>query len=217
MPAGSGVVLRGEPRSSGGGRIRRWRIGSSRSKASAMHCCSSRPTSWLTRILSVGGRVLRRRIGASVLRPSRLGRPPRHQRRTQKAVAVAGSQWIPRDPQPKIEGKFCTIVGGVVSPLLANVFLHYVVDLWVHQWRRRAAAGQVIIFRYADDLVLGCEHEADARRLLAELQDRLAQFGLSLHEGKTRLIEFGRFAAQRRAAAGQRRPETFDFLGFTHY
>src|SRR3954449_6600884 len=107
--------------------------------------------------------------------------------------------------------------GSVISPILANVFLHYAVDLWVHRWRRRLAAGQVIICRYADDLVIGCQHEAEARQLLAELKDRLAQFGLSLHEGKTRLIEFGRFATERRAAAGQRRPETFDFLGFTHY
>src|SRR3954451_25032155 len=103
--------------------------------------------------------------------------------------------------------------GSGISPILANVFLHYAVDLWVHRWRRRSAAGQVIICRYADDLVIGCQHEAEARQLLAELKDRLAQFGLSLHEGKTRLIEFGRFATERRAAAGQRRPETFDFLG----
>src|SRR5579871_5627977 len=107
--------------------------------------------------------------------------------------------------------------GSGISPILANVFLHYVVDLWVHQWRRRRAAGQVIVCRYADDMVLGCEFETDGKQLLADLKDRLAQFGLSLHGGKTRLIEFGRFAACNRAAAGQRRPETFDFLGFTHY
>jgi group II intron reverse transcriptase/maturase len=107
--------------------------------------------------------------------------------------------------------------GSGISPILANVFLHYAVDLWVHRWRRRSAAGQVIICRYADDLVIGCQHEAEARQLLVALKDRLAQFGLSLHEGKTRLIEFGRFAPARRAAAGQRRPATFDFLGFTHY
>src|SRR4051794_447940 len=101
---------------------------------------------------------------------------------------------------------FC--VRGVLSPLLANVFLHYIVDLWVHQWRRQQAAGQIIVCRYADDLVLGCQHEADGKKLLVALKDRLAQFGLSLHEGKTRLIAFGRFAAQRRQAAGLRRPET---------
>ncbi len=107
--------------------------------------------------------------------------------------------------------------GSGISPILANVFLHYVVDLWVHQWRRRRAAGQVIVCRYADDMVLGCQFEADGKQFLADLKDRLAQFGLSLHEGKTRLIEFGRSAARNRAAAGRRRPETFDFLGFTHY
>ena len=107
--------------------------------------------------------------------------------------------------------------GSGISPILANVFLHYVVDLWVHQWRRRRAAGQVIVCRYADDMVLGCQFEADGKQLLADLKDRLEQFGLSLHEGKTRLIEFGRSAARNRAAAGRRRPETFDFLGFTHY
>ena len=107
--------------------------------------------------------------------------------------------------------------GSGVSPILANVFLHYVVDLWVHHWRRHHAAGQIIVCRYADDLAIGCQQEADGKRLLAALRDRLMQFGLSVHEGKTRLIEFGRFAAERRAAAGQRRPETFNFLGFTHY
>ena len=78
-------------------------------------------------------------------------------------------------------------------------------------------AGQIIVCRYADDLAIGCQQEADGKRLLAALRDRLMQFGLSVHEGKTRLIEFGRFAVERRAAAGQRRPETFNFLGFTHY
>ena len=107
--------------------------------------------------------------------------------------------------------------GSGISPLLANVFLHYVFDLWVHQWRRRHARGRVIVCRYADDMVLGFQHEVDAQTMLAALAARLGQFGLSLHEGKTRLIEFGRFAATRRAYAGLGRPETFDFLGFTHY
>ena len=101
--------------------------------------------------------------------------------------------------------------GSGISPILANVFLHYVVDLWIHQWRRHRAAGQVIVCRYADDLVIGCQHGTDGRELLGALTQRLAQFGLSVHEGKTRLIAFGRFAAERRAAAGQRRPETFNF------
>src|SRR5208337_4868942 len=96
--------------------------------------------------------------------------------------------------------------GSGISPVLANVFLHYVVDLWVRQWRGRRAVGQVIVCRYADDMVLGCQYEADGKQLLADLKDRLEQFGLSLHEGKTRLIEFGRFAARNRAAAG---PSTF--------
>jgi hypothetical protein len=107
--------------------------------------------------------------------------------------------------------------GSGISPILANVFLHYAVDLWVHHWRRHHAAGQIIVCRYADDLAIGCQQEADGKQLLAALTDRLKQFGLAVHEGKTRLIEFGRFAAARRAAAGQRRPETFHFLGFTHY
>ena len=107
--------------------------------------------------------------------------------------------------------------GSGISPLLANVFLHYVFDLWIHQWRRRQARGQVVVCRYADDMVLGFQYEDDARRLLEALKERFGHFGLAIHEGKTRLIEFERFAAQQREAAGLRRPETFDFLGFTHY
>jgi group II intron reverse transcriptase/maturase len=107
--------------------------------------------------------------------------------------------------------------GAGISPLLANVFLHYILDLWVHQWRRRHARGRVTIVRYADDFVMGFERETDARRMLADLKERLAKFGLLLHENKTRLIEFGRFAALTRQRRGDRRPETFAFLGFTHY
>ena len=107
--------------------------------------------------------------------------------------------------------------GAGISPLLANIFLHYVLDLWVHQWRRRNAHGRVSIVRYADDFVMGFENEADARRMLADLKERLAKFGLSLHEDKTRLIEFGRLPAIARRQRGERRPETFAFLGFTHY
>jgi RNA-directed DNA polymerase len=106
--------------------------------------------------------------------------------------------------------------GAGISPLLANVFLHYVLDLWVRRWRQRAQ-GCVSVVRYADDFVMGFESEEDARRMLANLRERLAKFGLSLHEDKTRLIMFGKFAAERRVRQGQRRPETFDFLGFTHY
>jgi RNA-directed DNA polymerase len=107
--------------------------------------------------------------------------------------------------------------GAGISPLLANVFLHYVLDLWVHQWRRRHARGRVTIVRYADDFVMGFEKEVDARQMLVALKERLAKFGLLLHEDKTRLIEFGRFAALTRKRRGERRPETFAFLGFTHY
>jgi group II intron reverse transcriptase/maturase len=107
--------------------------------------------------------------------------------------------------------------GAGISPLLANIFLHYILDLWVHQWHRPRARGRVVTVRYADDFVMGFESKADAQEMLLALQARLASFGLMLHEGKTRLIEFGRFAALSRQRRGERRPETFAFLGFTHY
>jgi len=106
--------------------------------------------------------------------------------------------------------------GAVISPLLANIYLHYVLDLWAHQWRHRHARGQVVIVRYADDSVYGFERREDAEKFLAGMRERLAQFGLTLHPDKTRLIEFGRFAAENRKQRGERKPETFDFLGFTH-
>ena len=106
--------------------------------------------------------------------------------------------------------------GASASPLLANVYLHYVFDLWADYWRRRRAHGDVIIVRFADDFIVGFEHEQDAQRFLADLRERFAKFGLELHPDKTRLIEFGRHAARRRAARGLGKPETFDFLGFTH-
>ena len=109
-----------------------------------------------------------------------------------------------------------TAQGASVSPLLSNVFLHYVFDLWADQWRRRNARGDVILVRYADDYVAGFEYREDAERFLADLRERFAEFGLELHPDKTRLIEFGRFAAERRARHGLRKPETFDLLGFTH-
>ncbi|WP_235893947.1 group II intron reverse transcriptase/maturase [Oceanidesulfovibrio indonesiensis] len=105
--------------------------------------------------------------------------------------------------------------GAIISPLLANVYLHYVLDQWAHHWRR-SASGDVIIVRYADDFVLGFQHRHDAERFLSDLKARLEQFGLALHPGKTRLIEFGRFAADNRRKRGEGRPEAFDFLGFTH-
>ena len=106
--------------------------------------------------------------------------------------------------------------GASVSPLLANVYAHYVFDLWAHQWRTRHARGDVIIVRWADDFVVGFEHREDAERFWAELRDRLAKFGLELNAEKTRLIEFGRYAARDRTARGLGKPETFRFLGFTH-
>lgn len=106
--------------------------------------------------------------------------------------------------------------GAVISPLLANIYLHYVFDLWAQQWRKRHARGNVILVRYADDIVAGFEHKADAERFLTELRQRMAEFALSLHPDKTRLIEFGRFAAANRKRRGLGKPETFNFLGFTH-
>ncbi len=106
--------------------------------------------------------------------------------------------------------------GAVISPLLANVYLHYVLDLWVQQWRTRTSGGDVTIVRYADDYAMGFQHRADAERFLKELKERLHKFGLALHPDKTRLIEFGRFAAENRKRRGQGKPETFDFLGLTH-
>jgi group II intron reverse transcriptase/maturase len=106
--------------------------------------------------------------------------------------------------------------GSVVSPLLANIYLHYVFDLWVEAWRKKVAEGDLIVVRYADDLVVGFEHRADAERFLREFQERLAKFGLELHPDKTRLIEFGRFAREGRQRRGEGDPESFAFLGFTH-
>jgi len=106
--------------------------------------------------------------------------------------------------------------GAVISPLLANIYLHYVYDQWTEQWRRRRARGAMIVVRYADDTVVGFEHRSDAERFLVELRERMAAHGLELHPEKTRLLEFGRKAADDRAARGDGKPETFDFLGFTH-
>lgn len=105
--------------------------------------------------------------------------------------------------------------GSVISPLLANIYLHYVLDLWAERWRRREATGDMIIVRYADDLIVGFERETDAHRFLDAMRTRFEEFALSLHPDKTRLIEFGRFAADNRIRRGLGRPETFNFLGFT--
>jgi len=115
------------------------------------------------------------------------------------------------------ETELGTPQGAVVSPLLANVYLHYVFDPWVEAWRKKVARGDVLVVRYADDLVVGFESRAEAQRFLEEFRERLAKFGLELHAEKTRLIEFGRFAAQDRKQRGEGKPETFTFLGFTHF
>ncbi|PYU37887.1 MAG: group II intron reverse transcriptase/maturase [Acidobacteria bacterium] len=125
-----------------------------------------------------------------------------------KAGVMEQDRWIETE-----EG---TPQGAVISPVLANLYLHYVLDLWVVQWRRRNARGDVIIVRYADDAVLGFQFRDEAERFLQELKERTAKFGLELHPVKTRLIEFGRFAAERRKKRGEGSPETFSFLGFTH-
>jgi group II intron reverse transcriptase/maturase len=106
--------------------------------------------------------------------------------------------------------------GASASPLLANIYLHYVFDLWAHQWRTRHARGDMVLTRFADDFVVGFQHRGDAERFLADLRERFAKFNLELAAEKTRLIEFGRFAAQNRKARGLGKPETFQFLGFTH-
>ena len=105
----------------------------------------------------------------------------------------------------------------VVSPILANVYLHYALDLWVHRWRQQMASGDVAIIRYADDFIVGFQHEHEAKAFLQDLQERLRKFELALHPAKTRLIRFGRFAAKQREMRGEGKPETFDFLGFTHF
>ncbi len=113
-------------------------------------------------------------------------------------------------------GEIGTPQGAVISPLLANIYLHYVFDLWAERWRRREAPGDVVLVRYADDIVAGFEHRAEAERFMAELRERMAAFGLTLHPEKTRLVEFGRHAARDRQARGLGKPATFKFLGFTH-
>jgi group II intron reverse transcriptase/maturase len=111
--------------------------------------------------------------------------------------------------------KVGTPQGAVISPLLANIYLHYALDLWANSWRKRAR-GDVIIVRYADDWITGFQYRGEAERFQQELRNRLAKFGLEMHHEKTRLIEFGRFAASNRTQRGEGKPETFDFLGFTH-
>ena len=125
-----------------------------------------------------------------------------------KAGVLEDGQWF--------ETKEGIPQGAVISPLLANLYLHYVLDDWAQVWRQKAARGEMIIVRYADDAVLGFQYRADAERFLKELGERLRTFGLELHPDKTRLIEFGRYAAERRKRRGEGKPETFTFLGFMH-
>ncbi len=125
-----------------------------------------------------------------------------------KAGVMEDGKWF--------ETKEGTPQGAVVSPLLANLYLHHVLDLWVVAWRRKIAHGEMIVVRYADDAVLGFQYREEAEKFLEELKERVRKFGLELHPEKTRLIEFGRYAAERRAKRGEGKPETFNFLGFTH-
>jgi len=116
----------------------------------------------------------------------------------------------------RIRSEVGTVQGGSISPLLANIYLHYVFDLWVHHWRQKRAHGRMIVVRFADDFVVGFQYRQEAVQFLNELRQRFAQFGLELHPDKTRLVEFGHFARQNRQERGEGRPETFNFLGFTH-
>ena len=125
-----------------------------------------------------------------------------------KAGVVDDGQWF--------ETKEGSPQGSVISPILANLYLHYVLDVWVKAWREKVAQGEMIMVRYADDAVLGFQSREDAERFLEQLRERVRKFGLELHPDKTRLIEFGRYAAERREKRGEGKPETFNFLGFTH-
>ena len=129
-------------------------------------------------------------------------------------------QWlkigVQDDQGRRINGTIGTPQGAVVSPLLANVYLHYVFDLWVQQWRKRQARGTIVVVRYADDVVVGFQNPDDASRFRREIEVRLQEFGLALHPDKTRLIRFGRFAHEQNRKRGLGKPETFNFLGFTH-
>lgn len=132
----------------------------------------------------------------------------RHVQKWLKAgVLEEGRKIVPEEGTPQ---------GGSISPLLANIYLHYVLDLWAAHWRRNKTTADVIIVRYADDFVVGFQSRSEAERFRTELQQRLQRFGLELHDQKTRLIEFGRYAAQNRKLRGSGKPESFDFLGFTH-
>jgi len=132
----------------------------------------------------------------------------RHIKKWLKAGVLEDGEWrVAEEGTPQ---------GGSISPLLANVYLHYAFDLWAHDWRKRHAEGEMILVRFADDFIVGFQERTDADRFLEALKQRLKRFMLELHPQKTRLLEFGRYAAERRRRRGQKKPETFDFLGFTH-
>ena len=116
----------------------------------------------------------------------------------------------------RVRSEVGTIQGGSISPILANIYLHYVLDLWAQRWRTKQARGDVVIVRFCDDFVVGFEHREEAERFLTDRRERFAKFGLGLHPDKTRLIEFGRFADKSRRERGDGKPETFNFLDFTH-
>jgi group II intron reverse transcriptase/maturase len=156
-------------------------------------CFSSLDHSWLERFLE--HRIADKRVLRLIQKWLRAG-------------AIEDGEW-----SATVEG---TPQGASISTLMANVYLHYVFDLWVHHWRGRHARGEMIVVRFADDFVVGFEHHDDAERFWADLRERFATFGLELADEKTRLIEFGRFAARDRKARGLGKPDSFDFLGFTH-
>src|SRR4051794_29424213 len=166
-------------------------IGNSRSKASAMTCCSSRLASWLTRTVRGRRFVLRRGIGASVSGPMRIARPTRHQRCSREAVAIVRAQPTPWDRYRQIKRKFCTIVGGVVSPVLANLFLHYAFDLWMHA-------------------ICHCASEAQALELRQALEQRFTARRLRLHPEKTKIVY-----CKDANRPGEYPERSFDFLGYT--
>jgi len=163
-----------------------------------MHCLSSRLTSWLTRTLSIGGVILRLGIGASVIGPSRPGRPTQHQRRTQETIAIPRSQPIPRDRHREIKGKFCTIVGGVVSPLLANLYMRRFVLGWKKLGLEHSLGSRIVT--YADDLVILCR-KGKAEEALLRLREIMGKLKLTVNEEKTRICK---------VPDGE-----FDFLGYT--